>query len=189
MEFWGVEVKAGQPVNVDPGVGKYLHLSQVALGEVKKDKGSEKGSENVPVFVKVDDQKIVLASLSFEKCPHTSLDLMFEKEFELSHNWKKGSVYFSGYRADDTEVSGNSYDTDSDEEEELSLIPIENGKREVKDGQPKPSAADANAVKPESSAVKPKVQIVEPKKAKVEDDDSDDEDDESDDDDDESDDV
>lgn len=47
--------------------------------------------------MKVGDQKIVIGILSSEKCTHMSLDLVFEKEFELSHNWKHGSVYFCGY--------------------------------------------------------------------------------------------
>ncbi|RWR82512.1 histone deacetylase HDT2 [Cinnamomum micranthum f. kanehirae] len=94
MEFWGVEVKAGQPIKCDPATdGKLLHLSQASLGEVKKDKGSD----SVPLSVKVGDQKIVIGILSSEKCTHMSLDLVFEKEFELSHNWKHGSVYFCGY--------------------------------------------------------------------------------------------
>ncbi|XXG76754.1 hypothetical protein AAC387_Pa08g1043 [Persea americana] len=67
-------------------------ISQAILGEVKK----EKGSDSIPLSVKVGDQKIVIGIISSEKCPHMSLDLVFEKEFELSHNWKHGSVYFCG---------------------------------------------------------------------------------------------
>ncbi|KAJ1376357.1 Tetratricopeptide-like helical domain superfamily [Sesbania bispinosa] len=40
MEFWGVEIKAGQSVKVDPVdelIG-YIHIFQVALGEAKKEK-------------------------------------------------------------------------------------------------------------------------------------------------------
>ncbi|KAG6516762.1 hypothetical protein ZIOFF_027236 [Zingiber officinale] len=52
MEFWGLEVQPGQTVKVNPGENKYLHLSQVSLGERKK----EKGAEGASVFVKFDDK-------------------------------------------------------------------------------------------------------------------------------------
>lgn len=51
------------------------------------------------LFVKVDEQKIVLGTLSYEKFPQISFDLMFEKKFELSHNWESGSVYCAGFIA------------------------------------------------------------------------------------------
>lgn len=70
-------------------------IMQACLGEVKKDKGSEP----VHLFAKVDDKKFVIGILSSEKFPQISFDLVFEKEFELSHNWKNGSVYFTGYRS------------------------------------------------------------------------------------------
>lgn len=68
---------------------------QACLGEIKK----EKGSEHVLLFAKVGDQKFVLGTLSSEKFPQISFDLLFEKEFELSHNWKNGSVHFMGYKS------------------------------------------------------------------------------------------
>jgi hypothetical protein len=49
--------------------------------------------------LKFGDQKLVLGTLSQEKFPQLSFDLVFEKEFELSHNSKSGSVYFVGYKA------------------------------------------------------------------------------------------
>ena len=67
---------------------------QAALGEVK-DKG-----EPVTLYVKFGNQKLVLGTLSSEKFPQISYDLIFEKEFELSHNWKNGSVFFTGYKAE-----------------------------------------------------------------------------------------
>ncbi|KAJ6693018.1 HISTONE DEACETYLASE HDT3-LIKE ISOFORM X1 [Salix purpurea] len=69
-----------------------IHLSQAALGE------SKKGRESVPLFVKVNEKKIVLGTLSPENIPQLSFDLVFETEFELSHNWKNGSVFFCGYQ-------------------------------------------------------------------------------------------
>ncbi|XP_030926028.1 histone deacetylase HDT3-like isoform X3 [Quercus lobata] len=105
MEFWGAEVKSGEPLEVYPGDGFILHLSQACLGEVKKNIGNE----SVCLFVKVDKQKLVLGTLSSENFPQLSFDLVFEKKFELSHNWKNGSVYFTGYKAcppEQGEVSG-----------------------------------------------------------------------------------
>ncbi|KAK6926657.1 Nucleoplasmin-like domain [Dillenia turbinata] len=92
MEFWGVEVKAGETFKVELEPGRYLHLSQATLGESKK-----KGNESVPIFLKFNDQKLVLGTLSPVNFPQISFDLVFEKEFELSHNWKNGSLYFCGY--------------------------------------------------------------------------------------------
>ncbi|XP_047331135.1 histone deacetylase HDT1-like [Impatiens glandulifera] len=95
MEFWGVEVKAGKPLKVTPEVGKLVHISQAALGEFKG-----KGGEIVPLRLKIDDQKLVLGALSTDKTPQVVFDLVFHKEFELSHDWKHGSVHFLGYVAD-----------------------------------------------------------------------------------------
>uniref|UniRef100_A0A6N2K6Q3 Nucleoplasmin-like domain-containing protein n=1 Tax=Salix viminalis TaxID=40686 RepID=A0A6N2K6Q3_SALVM len=95
MEFWGVEVKSGEPLRVESGDGFILHLSQACLGEAKKDKGNE----SVCIYVNFDDQKLVLGTLSHDKIPQIPFDLVFEKDFELSHNLKNGSVYFSGYKS------------------------------------------------------------------------------------------
>ncbi|KAG6517379.1 hypothetical protein ZIOFF_020765 [Zingiber officinale] len=89
-----LEVQPGQTVNVNPGDNKYLHLSQISLGEVKK----EKGAEGASVFVKFDDKKLVLGTLSADKCAQIQYDLVFEKEFELSHGSKNASVHFLGYK-------------------------------------------------------------------------------------------
>uniref|UniRef100_A0A2C9V8A8 Nucleoplasmin-like domain-containing protein n=1 Tax=Manihot esculenta TaxID=3983 RepID=A0A2C9V8A8_MANES len=107
MEFWGTEVKSGEPLVVEIGGDFILHLSQACLGEVKKDKGNE----SVCLYVKVNDKKYVLGILSPEKFPQISFDLVFEKDVELSHNWKNGSVYFSGYKiaqAESDDYSGES---------------------------------------------------------------------------------
>ena len=53
----------------------------------------------MPIFVKFNDQKLVLGTLSAEKCSQISYDLVFEKEFELSHGSKNASVYFCGYKS------------------------------------------------------------------------------------------
>uniref|UniRef100_A0A7N0TMB9 Nucleoplasmin-like domain-containing protein n=2 Tax=Kalanchoe fedtschenkoi TaxID=63787 RepID=A0A7N0TMB9_KALFE len=137
MEFWGVEVKAGQPLKVSPGEGKVIHLSQASIGESRKD-------ESVPVYVKVDEQKLVIGTLSADKHPQMQCCVFFEKDFELSHNWKNGSVFFCGYRCPDL-LSGDDSDSGSEEEE----LPLENGKSEP---------AKAAASKPEAAA-NPKVKV------------------------------
>lgn len=68
---------------------------QACLGEIQK----EKGQESVCLYVNIDNQKFVLGTLSSEKFPQLSFDLVFEKTFELSHNWKNGSIHFCGYKA------------------------------------------------------------------------------------------
>lgn len=67
---------------------------QVALGEVKKGKASEP----VVVYVKVEDQKIVLGTLNKDEIPQISMDIVLDQQSELSHNSKNASVYFSGYK-------------------------------------------------------------------------------------------
>ncbi|KAK6126306.1 hypothetical protein DH2020_039951 [Rehmannia glutinosa] len=87
MEFWGVEVKSGEPLKVFPGDGMVLHLSQANLGELKK----EKGNESICLFVNVDGKKFVLGTLLTDKLPQQQFDLVFDRDFELSHNWKSGN--------------------------------------------------------------------------------------------------
>lgn len=181
MEFWGVEVKAGEPLKVEPEDGFLVHLSQASLGEAKKDK-----NEAVLLSVNIDGKKIVLGTLSFDKCPQISYDLVFEKEFELSHNWKNGSVYFCGYKAEmqeDGSEGSDMFESESEEEDEP-IVAAENGKAEAKTEKPKAPAEKAKLAKPDSSAAK---NVKDAKPPSNEDDDSD-EDDSDDDEDDDSDD-
>uniref|UniRef100_A0A2P2KNW4 Uncharacterized protein MANES_11G156700 n=2 Tax=Rhizophora mucronata TaxID=61149 RepID=A0A2P2KNW4_RHIMU len=170
MEFWGVEVKGGEALKVKPKEDSLIHISQAALGESKKDKSNEP----VPLFVKFENKKLVLGTLISDNIPQLSFDLVFEKEFELSHNWKHGSIYFCGYQTplpdEDDEFS------DFDEpEDELPLVMAENGKVEPKVENAKPPTAKAIAGKPEAS-VKPKAKLAEPSKDNKFEDESDDSD-------------
>jgi hypothetical protein len=65
---------------------------QAALGE------SKKASDNAMTYVEVDNQKVAIGTLSADKYPQIQFDLVFEKEFELSHTSKAASVFFSGYK-------------------------------------------------------------------------------------------
>lgn len=82
IEFWGVEVKYGESLKINPRDDKLVHLSVVCLGNVCKDKRSEP----VSLYVKIDDQKLVLGTFSSGKFPHISYETIFEKKFELSRN-------------------------------------------------------------------------------------------------------
>ncbi|CAK9314337.1 unnamed protein product [Citrullus colocynthis] len=161
MEFWGVEVKPGQALSVKPEDQMCVHLSQATLGELKKDKANE----HVTLFVKINDQKLVLGILSAEKFPQISFDLVFEKEFELSHNGKNGNSDFGS------------------EDEELALLPPENGKPSQKE---KSMAGNLLSQKPESSK-KADVKSLEPNKEDGDDSEDDDDSDSDEDSDDESD--
>lgn len=115
MEFWGVKVKSGGLLKVTPGEGMVVHVTQASLGKMKK-----KAKNSARLFVHTDGKKFVLAKLSANNLPQQQLNLVFEKDFELSHNWKKGSVYMFGYkaqnpRADDGKSDLGSEDSDSDE--------------------------------------------------------------------------
>lgn len=63
------------------------------MGETKN-----KGTESIILSVKIDDKKFVLGNLSLDKIPQLTCDLVFEKDFELSHTWKHGSIYLCGYQ-------------------------------------------------------------------------------------------
>lgn len=59
--------------------------------------------------MKVGDQKLVIGTLSHDKCPQLCTEIVLERSFELSHSWKDGSVFFSGYRVDAHESDSYPY--------------------------------------------------------------------------------
>ncbi|KAI7754223.1 hypothetical protein M8C21_017087, partial [Ambrosia artemisiifolia] len=113
-----VEVKSGQPLNVILGEDKVIHLSQANLGEVK----NNKPSEPVYLHINIEGKKLVLGTLNSEILPQQIFDLVIDKDFQLSHNWKNGSVYFYGYKADQP------YSSDED----VIPLPVAKGKQVVK---------------------------------------------------------
>ncbi|PPD91938.1 hypothetical protein GOBAR_DD11128 [Gossypium barbadense] len=143
MEFWGIEVKAGQPIKTDPGASHVIHLSQATLGE------SKNKAESVPLYVNVNGKKLVLGTLSHQNCPQLCFDLVFEQGFELSHNWKNGSVYFFGYKAFVPE-EGYPFINSEEESSEDEELPVaaENGKAKTD-----AKTAKANAGKPDAMSV------------------------------------
>ncbi|KAK4348414.1 hypothetical protein RND71_031169 [Anisodus tanguticus] len=151
MEFWGAEVKSGEPLTVQPGDGMVLHLSQASLGEVKK-------AESVCLSVNIDGKKLVLGTLISEKVPQQQFDLVFDRDFELSHNLKSGSVYFFGYKATNPfEEEEGDEDLEDESDEDIPLTLANNGKPEDKVKEAGKSGKD-------SVSVKQKVKIVEPSK-------------------------
>ncbi|KAG7554006.1 Zinc finger C2H2-type [Arabidopsis suecica] len=109
MEFWGVEVKNGTPLHIDPGVDMLVHISQVALGENKSNV-----TEPIQLYVTVGQDKLLIGTLSHERFPQLATELVLERNFALSHSWKNGSVFFSGYKVDasDDPVTDNKTDAE-----------------------------------------------------------------------------
>ncbi|CAL9769631.1 unnamed protein product [Musa acuminata subsp. burmannicoides] len=161
MEFWGLEIKPEETVKVDPGEDKYLHLSQASLGETKK------GNENILVYVKFNNQKLVLGTLSAEKCAQIQYDLVFEKEFELSHSSNNASVYLCGYKTAALEADEfpDFDESDSDAEEDIQLDQKTNGKSIVKVEQTKSTEGKPKVPQANAPASKAKPKIEELKKA------------------------
>ncbi|KAJ4808895.1 Histone deacetylase HDT2 [Rhynchospora pubera] len=185
MEFWGVEVKPGETVKCDPEENRYIHLSQASLGETKK------SGESVMISVKCDDRKLVVGTLSAEKCAQIQYDVVFEKEFELSHNSKNASVHFVGYKTfaldgpDDDIFDGDMSDESEEEDEPVEAVPIKaaavNGKPKVGEKAKVEEKAKAEGSKKPKAAEKPKVESDDDNDDSDEDDDDDsDEDDEDD---------
>ena len=74
------------------------------------------------LYVTVDKKKLVLGTLSQGNIPQTSFDLVFEKEFELSHSLESGSVHFVGYKSPNMmEEEEDFSDSEEDEEEEAAV--------------------------------------------------------------------
>ncbi|CAN6842067.1 unnamed protein product [Brassica oleracea] len=110
----GIEIKPGKPTKVEQEDGYMIHVSQIAIGEFNK-----VGDKTVQVFVKVggdDKQKLVIGNLS-QKVPQVYLDLLFEQDFEVSHECKSSSVYLLGYKTVDTMDGELNSDFDSEDED------------------------------------------------------------------------
>lgn len=74
------------------------------------------------LYVTVDKKKLVLGTLSQGNIPQTSFDLVFEKEFELSHSLESGSVHFVGYKSPNMMEEEEDF-SDSEEDEEEAAVP------------------------------------------------------------------
>ncbi|GAB2255030.1 hypothetical protein Droror1_Dr00008808 [Drosera rotundifolia] len=131
LNFWDLEVPPGVSVPVDPKEGNsiLLHLSQACFGVYNE----ENGNERVLLHTTIDGEKRLLGALMADKFPHLSFDLVFGKEFELSHTWKNGSIHFAGYKLNDDP---------SCEEEKVELTAEDLANASAKDQLEKPAADD-----------------------------------------------
>ncbi|KAL2937599.1 Histone deacetylase HDT1 [Bienertia sinuspersici] len=93
MQFWGVAVEAEEPCKISLDDGYVIHLSQATLSKMKKD------NKPVAIKVKVDGKELVLGMLN-QTTPQLMFDLVFDTDFEISHNWKNGSVHLMGYKTE-----------------------------------------------------------------------------------------
>lgn len=73
-------------------------VPQAALGESKDKTG--KGNERVVLRVQVDENEVVLGTLSQGKCDQMSLDLVFDRDFKITHNSTTSSVFICGYKTE-----------------------------------------------------------------------------------------
>ncbi|MQL92538.1 hypothetical protein Taro_025164 [Colocasia esculenta] len=162
MEFWGIEVKPGEIIKCEPGDDHYLHLSQASLGEVKKDKGNE----NIVISLKFNNQKLVIGTLSADKCPQISYDLnlCYPTTGRMAVSSLLATKPLQGMK----NILSDNNDLESEDED----IPVkeENGKAKSKGELAKPNINVPKA----DSAAKPSVKTEEPKKAEDEDDEDDD---------------
>lgn len=109
--FSAVEVKPNVPLHVEPGEDMLVHISQACLGE-----NTNKGNEPIRIYLKVGDQKLIIGTLSHEKFPQLATEIVLERGFELSHSWKHGSVFFSGYKVDASDDPESETDDMTDDE-------------------------------------------------------------------------
>lgn len=84
-------------------------LTQANLGEIKNNK-----NDSVCLHINIKGKKLVLGTLNSERLPQQLFDLVIDTDFQLSHNWKNGSVYFYGYKADQPYESDDSGDEGMD---------------------------------------------------------------------------
>ncbi|KAL2524912.1 Coronatine-insensitive protein 1 [Abeliophyllum distichum] len=86
IDTHGAEVKTGEilPFVYSAGVG--LRLSQASIGELKEDKANE----SVCLFATVDEKKLVIATLFTKTLPQQQLGMVFDRDFQLWHEWENG---------------------------------------------------------------------------------------------------
>ncbi|KAG5384776.1 hypothetical protein IGI04_036246 [Brassica rapa subsp. trilocularis] len=159
MEFWGAEVKAGKPLKVKPDDDYRIHVSQASL-----DKGNK--GERVLLYVTFDGKKLLMGTLSQENIPQISFNLVFEKEFELSHS-SKGSVHFTGYKSPNIEKEDDSEDDGSDIEKRVDVDEDDSEDEDDSDDEQDESDDEEEThMKPEPSNKKRKNESAAPVSAK-----------------------
>lgn len=99
-EIWSVEVKPNERHTVTVDYYKSLHITKVAMRELK----NEERVENLHVyFTRKYGEKVVLAILSSSESEQEAITKAVidpRETVELSHGWKNGSIHFSGHLVD-----------------------------------------------------------------------------------------
>ncbi|KAL7605073.1 hypothetical protein Lser_V15G19253 [Lactuca serriola] len=122
METWAVEVKSGESFKVNVEGKFYCRISQASIGEIEKEK-----NKSLYLYITINGKKHVLGTLHPKRLPQQRFDLLFADNFEISHNWKHGSVNFYGSATDisvfpdDTipyDDTSSDNDTSSDDDED-----------------------------------------------------------------------
>ncbi|CAH1447419.1 unnamed protein product [Lactuca virosa] len=91
MSYWGIEVFNDTPLDYKVRTGRGLRISKAAL--VEKNKGTE---EYFSVFITFNGRKVVVGNLHPQLMPIQEMNLLFDCDIQLSHNWENGTVHFSG---------------------------------------------------------------------------------------------
>lgn len=155
--FWGCTIKKGNDHKFEAEDQAILHVSNAALGL------NAKGT--AAVFAKVDGKEFVITHLTAGKTEHTSLDLYFRNDQEVTFGVKgEAEVHLSGYfepdHGDDEEdMYGDfPYGEEEDDEEEDDEELEDESEEEVKPVAKKPVAiAEAAKKAPEAAKKTPEV--------------------------------
>nr|CAB3479194.1 unnamed protein product [Digitaria exilis] len=161
LNHTGEEVKPGTTVSCQAGDGYVIHLSQAALGETKK------GSENVVVYVKVDDknsdEELETIPIKNDEIKKSAAnvpvkDLKNIKD-DADEEMSSGDDDFSS----DSDDSGMSVDDSSDEE-------TSSGDELSDDSEDESDDSEEQTPTPKAAGKKRAIEAVTPsgKKAKVE---------------------
>ncbi|BBG95302.1 hypothetical protein Prudu_003808 [Prunus dulcis] len=100
-----LHVKSGDSVVVEAGTWEILYLTEAHLDDVKK----AKGSDPIELYFTITDGELdetnvskTIPPESFEKpCNFDEIEIAYK--IELSHNWKYGSIRFTGHKYSDAD--------------------------------------------------------------------------------------
>ncbi|VVA24845.1 PREDICTED: histone deacetylase [Prunus dulcis] len=143
-EPWGVKVKSGDSVVVEAGTWEILYLTEAHLDDVKK----AKGSDPIELYFTITDGELdetnvskTIPPESFEKpCNFDEIEIAYK--IELSHNWKYGSIRFTGHKCEATSfILGSDMavytDSDADDfEDDLRIVLFSDQGRSAKRKRP-----------------------------------------------------
>ncbi|KAL9332054.1 hypothetical protein ACSQ67_001664 [Phaseolus vulgaris] len=163
MEFWGVEVKSGQSLKVDPGDDKIIHLSNACLGDVTKAKGGELVALNVK-FDFDEDIPVSAANGKHEFKVKNGVKLDEAKQKKIADPRKNEKAKEKDTNVEDEDSSESDDDDDSSEDK----VSIEEGnKRKIESSKKTPvPEKKAKFVTPQKTDSKNVVHIATPHPSK-----------------------